>query len=124
MYLIDTNILIFQLHNSSRLKPEVATLLEEFPDQIHVSVISAWEIIVKQMNGKLTLHHDPMEYARQQGVSILPFELSDLVTLKTFPPAHKDPFDRALIAQAAARQLTLITTDKIFTKYPINVLLA
>ena len=33
------------------------------------------------------------------------------------PPIHKDPFDRLLIAQAAAEGVTLLTADAIMAEY-------
>ena len=33
------------------------------------------------------------------------------------PPAHKDPFDRMLIAQASAESCLLVTTDREILKY-------
>lgn len=34
------------------------------------------------------------------------------------PPIHKDPFDRLLVAQAAAEGLTLLTSDPVVARYP------
>jgi PIN domain nuclease of toxin-antitoxin system len=38
------------------------------------------------------------------------------------PRHHDDPFDRMLIAQAQAEQLTLVTHDTIFRAYGIPVI--
>jgi hypothetical protein len=35
-----------------------------------------------------------------------------------FPPIHKDPFDRVLIAPATVEGLALLTTDFLVAKYP------
>jgi len=34
---------------------------------------------------------------------------------------HKDPFDRIIIAQGIAEQLTIITKDESFKKYDVSV---
>ncbi len=39
------------------------------------------------------------------------------------PQIHKDPFDRMLIAQAQAEDLTIVTHDKIFESYDIETLI-
>ena len=51
------------------------------------------------------------------------------VVAQLVPPArrgkpifHRDPFDRILIAQAAAEGLTLLSADETIRRYPINVL--
>jgi PIN domain nuclease of toxin-antitoxin system len=38
------------------------------------------------------------------------------------PPHHADPIDRMLIAQAQAERLTIITHDRKFEPYPVQVL--
>lgn len=37
--------------------------------------------------------------------------------LHVFPSIHPDPFDRALIGQAIAEDLTLLTTDATISRY-------
>ena len=37
--------------------------------------------------------------------------------LATLPSLHKDPFDRLLIAQAAAEGMQLLTADRIVAQY-------
>ena len=41
--------------------------------------------------------------------------------LPRLPPANKDPFDRILIVQAKLTGATLVSPDKIFSQYPVNV---
>ena len=36
------------------------------------------------------------------------------------PGPHRDPFDRMLIAQALARDLTVVSVDKVFDSYGVN----
>jgi PIN domain nuclease of toxin-antitoxin system len=38
------------------------------------------------------------------------------------PPHHNDPFDRLLVAQAQIEQLPVLTADKSFDPYEINVI--
>jgi PIN domain nuclease of toxin-antitoxin system len=38
--------------------------------------------------------------------------------LASLPMLHRDPFDRILIAQAMAEDLTLITSDAAIAQYP------
>ena len=39
------------------------------------------------------------------------------------PPAHRDPFDRVLVVQAKPTGSTLVSPDKAFSKYPVEVFL-
>jgi PIN domain nuclease of toxin-antitoxin system len=37
-----------------------------------------------------------------------------------FPPGHKDPFDRLLIAQAIVEGIPIISVDVAFDAYPVH----
>ncbi len=39
-----------------------------------------------------------------------------------FPPLHRDPFDRVLVAQALQHGLPLITVDPDVAAYPVPLL--
>jgi PIN domain nuclease of toxin-antitoxin system len=53
-------------------------------------------------------------YIAATSLALLPEHASEICAL---PPIHKDPFDRALIAQATVEKLTLITTDSEVVEY-------
>ncbi|WP_419803656.1 type II toxin-antitoxin system VapC family toxin [Mucilaginibacter sp.] len=55
-------------------------------------------------------------------INLLHIEVKHLDTLSTLPLYHKDPFDRLLIAQAIAENLTLISVDQHFQAYTVNLL--
>jgi PIN domain nuclease of toxin-antitoxin system len=38
------------------------------------------------------------------------------------PMHHRDPFDRMLIAQALSEQMTLLTADRVFQKYKVDLI--
>ncbi len=40
----------------------------------------------------------------------------------SLPPHHSDPFDRMMIAQAQAENLTLISADECFPPYEVKLL--
>ena len=56
--------------------------------------------------------------------NLLSLNIDHLNTLQELHMHHKDPFDRAIIAQAIHENLTVLTSDKIFKKYPVNLLKA
>jgi PIN domain nuclease of toxin-antitoxin system len=35
---------------------------------------------------------------------------------------HRDPFDRMLIAQSLEEKLPVITADRVFERYPVEVI--
>jgi PIN domain nuclease of toxin-antitoxin system len=56
------------------------------------------------------------------GLCELPLRYANGERLRQLPSHHADPFDRMLIAQAQAEGLTVITHDRKFEPYPVQVL--
>ncbi len=85
-----------------------------------LSVVSYWEVILKVSKGKLDVG-DPRvwweEAVSDLAATVLPFRANHAAEVYQLPPVHQDPFDRALIAQATAERLTLITVDREIPKY-------
>ena len=77
---------------------------------------------------KLPLPQPPETYLPLQrdrhGTASLPLEEADVTRLADLPELHRDPFDRILLCQAAARGLTLVTADETVLVYPGNFLRA
>jgi PIN domain nuclease of toxin-antitoxin system len=90
-----------------------------------VSVAGLWELADKASKGKLPdfaaivdRSPDGLELAmRESGMRILPVALSHIASLRRLPFHHRDPFDRMMIAQAVAEDLTLISRDAVFPQY-------
>ena len=53
-------------------------------------------------------------------IDILPVEVIHLKAVSSLPLYHRDPFDRLLIAQAISEQVSIISADKVFDRYPVN----
>ncbi|MBI4650808.1 type II toxin-antitoxin system VapC family toxin [Candidatus Desantisbacteria bacterium] len=52
----------------------------------------------------------------------MPIQISHAENLYKLPNHHKDPFDRMLISQAQVENLTIITSDLLFTQYDAKIL--
>jgi PIN domain nuclease of toxin-antitoxin system len=55
-------------------------------------------------------------------IVVLPVNLTHVLALESLPAHHKDPFDRLLIAQAREEEAILVSSDRIFARYQIEVL--
>ena len=53
-------------------------------------------------------------------IRILELRVPHFACLQKLPWHHKDPFDRLLIAQAIAENLTLVGSDRFFAKYDVR----
>jgi PIN domain nuclease of toxin-antitoxin system len=117
-YLLDTNIAIRAATYPERLSREARRAIDQGP--VFLSVLCYWEVLIKSMKGKLDIG-DPRvwwpEIVDQLAATILPIRPDHIGQLAYLPPLHSDPFDRALIAQARAEDLTLVTSDGAIAKY-------
>ena len=58
----------------------------------------------------------------KQGLRPLPVTHLHAVAVYDLPPHHRDPFDRLIIAQAMVENITVLTSDRAFQKYAVDVL--
>ncbi|MCB1674044.1 MAG: type II toxin-antitoxin system VapC family toxin [Moraxellaceae bacterium] len=124
--LLDTHIFLWFISGHARLSPQLVEILRNPQHQIFVSVISIWECTIKQQLGKLPLPapapiYLPLQREKHQfhSLEISEFSLKHLYNL---PSIHRDPFDRMLISQALANQLTLVSEDNAIAAYSVPLL--
>ena len=116
--LLDTCAVLWAARQPERLSPRVRDLLLDSREELVLSVVSAWEIALKPELGITDVAGWFRQAARNLQARILPVRLEHIAALEQLPPRHRDPFDRLLIAQAAAGQLVLVTSDEAIQKYP------
>ena len=124
MFLLDTHTFLWFLEDDPKIPQNVKETIATAQD-IRVSIGTFWEMAIKASIGKLTLPAPIttlMDDCTELGFTILPIEASHLERLKELPKIHKDPFDRLLVCQAQAENLTVITADENIAKYDIQTL--
>lgn len=92
---------------------------------MYVSIISFWEISIKQSLKKLELSYtlDELNLAcLKSDVTILPISINELNILQKLPFIHRDPFDRLIISTAIRLNYSVISKDDYFKKYEIDVI--
>ena len=127
-YLLDTHCFLWWLASPERLSAEAVAIIGDRDNDILVSVASSWEIAIKYALGKLPLPTPPEEYipSRLQrcGFGTLHIEHAHALRVATLPLHHRDPFDRMLVAQAQVDGLPIITVDRRFAAYTVEVVWA
>jgi PIN domain nuclease of toxin-antitoxin system len=121
-YLIDTHIFLWWLNGNKELKTSTQKIIKDSTHDVLLSVATMWEISIKHAAGKLPLKTTLGEMISVSDFELLPITMSHILELETLPLHHKDPFDRILIAQARAENLTLITEDIKMEKYDLKIL--
>jgi PIN domain nuclease of toxin-antitoxin system len=101
-------------------------LVEDPENQLLFSAASSWEISIKYALGKLPLPLPPLEYILSRmetsGTSPLPVQHSHALHAGSLPRHHADPFDRLLIAQAQLEDVSILTADRQFEAYEVDLL--
>src|SRR5437588_7673414 len=123
--LLDTHTLIWWDSDPSQLSAVALAALRDPANEVWISTVSVWEIIIKAQLNKLSLRLPLADIVAQQqanGLSILDVKLQHVLAVERLPAVHKDPFDRLLVAQANVEGAMLVTADGIFANYPVRVL--
>jgi len=122
-YLLDTSTLIWAVAAPDRLSAAARKAIKAGP--LVLSVVSYWEIVIKARKGLLTVSDPAGWWSRAAdllGGEILSIRATHISALAALPEIHRDPFDRMLIAQAAAEGLTLMAKDAVLHRYAVKVL--
>ena len=123
---MDTHIFLWAITEDTRLTSEQKALYQNGSNELYLSVVSIWEMLIKTGLGKLQLPLPAANYIakqieknRLQSLSIRPSHLAELEDL---PPIHRDPFDRMLVAQARAERMPILSADPVMRKYEVTIL--
>ncbi|MGC2108682.1 MAG: type II toxin-antitoxin system VapC family toxin [Candidatus Korobacteraceae bacterium] len=124
--LFDTHAYLWAVTEDRRLSPAARKIFTAADNDILLSVASLWEILVKAENGKLPFPSPVSPYIRAQlkrtSTAVLPILLPHVLQLEKLPSHHRDPFDRIILAQAIEEDIPLVSVDKKFHLYPVEVL--
>ena len=119
--LLDTHALLWWLSDNPKLGEKARAKIADPKNLILVSAASLWEIAIKQGIGKIEADIAEIEKeVAQQGMVRLGIEADHLIELSSLPDHHRDPFDRMLIAQAGAEDISLLTADMQVAAYSID----
>ncbi|WP_026988023.1 type II toxin-antitoxin system VapC family toxin [Fodinicurvata fenggangensis] len=121
-FLLDTHILLWWLAEPQRLPSKAHEVIADPGNPLFVSAASLWEASIKAALGRLDLPETLLEGMESQGMEELPVTASHALAVQRLPMLHRDPFDRMLIAQALAEELTLISADSIMSRYDVDLL--
>jgi PIN domain nuclease of toxin-antitoxin system len=120
--LLDTHVLLWMLTGDRRLTRSPRDTIRT-AQSVEVSVVSAWEITLKAVAGKLESPPDIERAILDSGLTTTSLHFADVAELERLPLYHADPFDRMLVAQARVRGLTLVTRDRQLERYAVPLLL-
>jgi PIN domain nuclease of toxin-antitoxin system len=119
--LLDTHVVLWELEGARTVGLRAQDAIER-ATELTFSVVSFAEIGVKVATGKLTVPDDLHEHIIRSGLRILGLAPEHGLGVADLPLHHRDPFDRLLISQARREGLTVVTGDKRFANYDVELL--
>lgn len=124
--LLDTCTFLWVVAGDPALSDRCRDLLLDGSNETYLSVVSAWEIVVKHGLGRLPLPEPPERFVADQrerhGIAPLALDEVAVLHLSRLPRLHRDPFDRMLVCQAIAGGLAILTPDDRIARYPVRCL--
>lgn len=110
--------------NSPSLSETAFNVLSDDRSQVFVSAVTAWEMATKYRLGKLPQAAPLLRrFARDAALdnfSLLAVAVHHGLRAGLLEGAHKDPFDRMLIAQALEEDLTLVSNETAFDRFGVK----
>jgi len=124
--LLDTCTLIWLTQEPERLSEKSRTIIENPDNELLVSHVSVWEMLLKTQAGKLSFPVPLRKWLSDQqntwDFRYLNISLEHLLRVEEIERHHSDPFDRLLVTQAIVENIGIVTPDPWIAKYPVQVL--
>lgn len=121
--LIDSHAVLWWLTDDPRLSSRADAAIANTRNTVFVSACVGYEIIYKQRSGRLPSLRGALDGRLQRdGFELLPISLGHAIAAAGLAGPHRDPWDRLMMAQALAEDLTVVTIDPVFAAYDIPVL--
>lgn len=126
--LLDTHIWLWSLLDPSKLSRRVRTAAKRTENELWLSPISVWELLVLAERGRIKLDAEPRRWLAEAlsktpaREATLNFEVAMRSREILLP--HPDPADRFLVATALVYDLTLVTADETLLQAKVCAVLA
>jgi PIN domain nuclease of toxin-antitoxin system len=124
--LLDTHTVVWWWLDDPRLPANARGMIAAAANTVCVSAVSAWEIATKNRLGKWPdverIVDEFPDLLRRSRFVPLPLSIEHARLAGTLNGAHRDPFDRMLIAQSRQEQAALVTCDAVFGEYDLDVI--
>lgn len=120
--LLDSHVFVWWCEGNRRLSRQVHEAVAAPANMVHVSLVTAWELAIKESVGRLRLPEPFEAMLEQAGFDLLQVSLDHVRAVARLPFHHRDPFDRMLVAQAQHEGLVLVSADPHIARYDVPIL--
>jgi len=124
-FLLDTHTFLWWITDDPQLSTKARKLIGDGHNLLYWSVTSSWEVSSKYALGRMPLPEAPEQFLpaeiEKNRIESLPIIDTHAFQADQLPPHHRDPFDRMLVAQAQVESLTLLSNDRQFNHYDVEI---
>ena len=122
--LLDTHAFVWWADGDAALSAAARTAIGDVDSEVWVSAASAWEITTKHRLGKwpqvAAVAANVTFAITDNGFEPLPVTVPHAQHAGALAGAHKDPFDRLLVAQSLRDGYVLVSNDKAFDVFGVH----
>lgn len=124
-FLLDTCAILWMTLEPEKIPARVRTVFQNPRNRFYLSVVSTWEIAIKDQIGRLDLPSPPAQFLSEcisgYDLSVIDIQLRHTLHVGGLPIHHRDPFDRMLVSQAQLERLSILTADPAFSHYDVEI---
>ncbi len=123
--LLDTHTFLWWISDDAHLSARAKRIIADPKSELMVGYSSLWEATIKMQKGTLQVPGNSVTFLlsemEKNDFRFLPLRVQHLLRLESLEFHHRDPFDRILIAQAIEEDVSVLTKDANFGRYPVKV---
>jgi PIN domain nuclease of toxin-antitoxin system len=121
--LIDTAVVVYLETRPNALSSFAKDVMQRKTARRYLSMVSLWEIAIKNGIGKLPLDDGfadlAARWAGRDDLELLTLSLPVINRVPALPLIHRDPFDRLLACQFQELDVAILSPDPVFDAYGI-----
>jgi PIN domain nuclease of toxin-antitoxin system len=119
-FLLDTHIWIWMMDEPKRLAPRVQQQLQSQANELWLSPVSTWEVLLLHGKRRIQLQSDASTWVKRatEDFREAPLTHEIVVVSQELALTHPDPADKFIAATAKVLSLTLITADSRLLSLP------
>lgn len=115
-YLLDTHMWLWSLLQPENIDVEIVAILLDESNELFISPISLWEILILAEKGRIELRPSPeawiAEALKRSPIKEAVLTHTIAIRSRSIDLPHQDPADRFIAATALVNDMMLLTADK------------
>lgn len=124
--LLDTHAVVWWWLDDPKLPAKARAAIAASDNLVCVSAASAWEVATKNRLGKwpdvARIVDEFPDLLRRSRFAPLSVSVTHARLAGTLAGAHKDPFDRMLIAQSKQENAAIVSADRVFPQFGVETI--